>query len=128
MADVDETPETLKEQSEAEPETYAKVTKYLAELEEAATLKSSLESTVELREQFAKDFAEFAREDAAAVLGGTPIFDFVAATDPAEASEAVVLAVITQILAAGRMVGQGYVHQVIVDGTLGEWVKQLSRF
>lgn len=128
VADADDAPGAVEEQSEDKPESYVKVTKYLAEFEEAVTLKSSLESTVELREQFAKDFAQFAREDAAAVLERKPIFDFVAAANPEEASEAVVLAVITQILAAGRMVGQGYVHQVIVDGTLGEWVKQLSRF
>lgn len=128
VAPAEAVEQNVEEAEKPQPATYAAVTKYQAELNEAATLKSPVESTAELREQFAQDFSPYARDDASAVLGNAPIFDFIASADPSQASEEVVLAAITQILSAGAIVGQGYVHQVIVDGTLGEWVKQLDRF
>lgn len=105
---------------------FAPIIKYQAQLEEAATLKSDFETTADLREQFKKDFEQFTREDAAPILGNTPVGDFLAAKNPSDASKDEVLAVITQVLAASAMFGQKYFHDLIVDGTIGAWTNQLK--
>lgn len=105
---------------------FAPIIKYQAQLEEATTLKSEFEATAGLREQFVKDFEQFAREDAEAILGNTPVGDFLAVKKPTEASTNEVLAVITQMLAASAVLGQSYLHNLIVNGTLSVWVGQLK--
>ncbi|WP_175935669.1 DUF262 domain-containing protein [Corynebacterium sp. Marseille-P4321] len=105
---------------------YAPITKYLDEFDQAESLKGPLDSTMELRKQFAEDFAAFAPENPASLLGGTPIGDYLASRNPAEASEVEALAVISQILAAASVLGQGYTHNRIVDGTLSAWVLRLA--
>lgn len=105
---------------------FSPITKYQAQFEEAATLKSGFEDTASLREQFIKDFEAFAREDASAILGNKPVGDFLATTRPIEASTNEALAVVTQILAASSMFGQSYLHERIVDGTLGAWTQRLN--
>lgn len=104
---------------------FAPITKYQAQLEEAAALKSPIDETTDLREQFVKDFDQFALVDAVAVLGNTPVGDFIAAKEPSDASTSEVLAVITQIINASAMLGQNYLHERIVDGTLGAWTGEL---
>lgn len=104
---------------------FAPITKYQAQLEEAASLKSPIDQTAGLREQFVKDFDQFALVDAVAVLGNTPVGDFIAAKEPSDTSTSEVLAVITQIINASAMLGQNYLHERIVDGTLAAWTGQL---
>lgn len=105
---------------------FAPLTKYLDEFAQAEILKPDVDSTSALREQFSKDFQPYVHQDASKALDGIPIGDYLAATDPASASEDEALAVITQVLAASAMFGQGYLHGLIIDGTLGKWVRRLE--
>lgn len=122
--DTDAADQRASEEQKANP--YLAITKYLDEFSQAETLQGSLESTADLRQQFAQDFKELSRPDAVEILGGMPVGDYLATHDAAQASEAEILATITQILAAADAFGQNYLHAMIVDGTLGRWVGQLA--
>ena len=105
---------------------YSPITKYIDEFAEAESLRSDADSTAELRNQFADDFEPFKHPDAATVLKNAPLPEYLATHKPEDVSSEEVLAVITQILTVSTLMGHDFLHGLIVDGTLGRWVRQLE--
>lgn len=112
--------------AEASARPYASVTKYLEQLDEARALGEGFQATETLRERFQNDFTPFACENAAEILGHRPIFEVLENIDPNTVDTEFALAAITQLLAATAFAGQSFLHQKIIDGTLGAWVARLQ--
>lgn len=119
-----ETPAANEERSENQ---YGALTKYLDQLNEAASLQGSIESTAELRKQFAQDAAAFTLLNAHDVLGGEGVGDVAATRNPEGATLEETLAVITELASQAKLIGHGYYHGLVVDGTFSKWVERLRQ-
>lgn len=112
---------------EVQESKFAALTKYVDQFEQAEALKPAFAETAEIRNQFIADFEPFALPEANDVLGGAPIGDYLATHGPDSASEERVRAVLTQVLTASQLLGQNYLHDKILDGTLSSWIKALEQ-
>ena len=73
-----------------------------------------------------KDFEPFKSENAAETLNNMSPADFLAAKNPSEASEDEVLAALTQLFDFVPVLGQNYLHNLIIDGMLGAWLNRIK--
>ena len=105
---------------------YSALTKFLDAVTEAAALKSSIETTSDLREEMFGEFRPFRRDSWRQDLGGQPLAAFVAATPVVSMSSDQVLAVISGLFASEEMFGPGAVHQSIIDGSMADYLAQLG--
>ena len=105
---------------------YASLTKFSDAVAEAEALKSSAETTAELRTEFAVEFTEFQREAWMQDLGGQSLAAFTAATPVEKMTTEQVLAVITVLFQTEAMMGPGAVHQSIIDGSMSSYLKRFA--
>lgn len=105
---------------------YAALTKFSDGVAEAEALKSSAETTADLRAEFAGEFEEFKRDNWMQDLGGQPLTAFTTATPVDQMSAEQVLAVISGMFAMETMFGPGTVHQSIIDGSMSGYLARLS--
>ena len=90
---------------------YASLTKFSDAVAEAEALKSSADTTAELRTEFAGEFAESQRDAWMQDLGGQSLAAFTAATPVEKMTAEQVLAVITVLFQTVAMMGPGAAHQ-----------------
>lgn len=109
---------------EDKPSKYAALTKYLDELDESAELRQPQSDTEDLRKQFREDFAPFKQTEWRKALHDEAIIDYLSDKSPGDATEEEILAVISGILENGR----AYLHEKIIDNTLGGWIRELDKF
>lgn len=112
---------------EVQDSKFAALTKYVDQFEQAEAMKPAFAETAEIRKQFIADFEPFAVPEANDVLGDAPISDYLASHSPDNASEEQARAVLTQILAASQLLGQNYLHDKVLDGTLNSWISALEQ-
>ena len=105
---------------------YAALTKFSDGVAEAEALKSSAETTADLRAEFAGEFEEFKRDNWMQDLGGQPLAAFTTATPVDQMTAEQVLAVISGMFAMETMFGPGTVHQSIIDGSMSDFLRRLE--
>jgi uncharacterized protein with ParB-like and HNH nuclease domain len=105
---------------------YSALTKFSDAIREAQALKSSPETTANLRGEFANEFAAFRRETWMQDLGNRPLVAFTSAIPVDEMSAEQVLAVITGLFDSEAMFGPGAVQQTIVDGSMSQYLERLT--
>ncbi|MGO2058636.1 MAG: DUF262 domain-containing protein [Candidatus Corynebacterium faecigallinarum] len=105
---------------------YAALTKFSDGVAEAEALKSSAETTADLRTEFSGEFTEFQRDTWMQDLGGQPLASFTAATPGDQMTAEQVLAVISGLFAMESMFGAGAVHQSIIDGSMSGYLDRLA--
>ena len=120
--------QSVVDEQEEKVSTYAALTKYLPQFEEARETGATADATAELRSNFLRDFKEFERVDALGDLGGKNIEEFKKDTSLTEASATEILAVITQNVMMSHMMGAGFFHAMVTSGELIEALTRLDEF